>query len=186
MSRRPCGIQLGRTAPTGLLRAAEAALVLALAVASWGAFAIWKTRIPVFGAAGSGRSSEPVEGVPVFAQDEQLGSIEAAREAAALLQSGAPGAARLGDVLALIVPMAPDGFRITGVEVRPRGSLGAVEATVSAEVTAAGAVAAFLDALAVEKTVISTGVITETRRRQRATTVQVTAEIEASREAERQ
>ena len=175
MPRRPRGIQLGRTTPTGLLRAADGLLGAALLFAGWSAFLFWEAR--------AGVPTDPVE-APVAGEAGLRPAAELplgpSRQAAALLLSGTLEAPRLVSALTLVVEAAPAGFRITRVEVRPEGDPGIVEATVSAEVNADAAVAGFLSALSRHEAVLSAGVITETHRPNRATAVGITATITAS------
>ncbi len=167
MAHPPRGIQLARTTPTGLLRATEAVLVAALFVAAWGAASFGRTRTEI--AAESGPAS-PTGG----ATSTLAASPDAAGAIAALLEAGVVRGPRLSHALDRALAAAPPGFRITSIEVRPLGRPGVVEAAVAAEVTSEPAVAAFLAALSREAAVPGSGVITETRRPERATVVRIT------------
>ena len=176
MARPPRGIQLARATPTGLLRATEALVAAALLAAAWGAVSLGRARARI--AVESGAASASGGAPPTL-----VAAPAAAGAIAALLEAGVVGGPRLARALERAVAAAPPGFRITNIEARPLGRPGLVEAAVAAEVTSEPAVAAFLAALSREAAVLDSGVITETRRPERATVVRITFSLATSEPA---
>ena len=172
MPRVPPGIQLGRTRTRTLLRALTGAAVLGLLVAAGGAFEVWRQRE----ALGTLRTAgiEPDRAGAVA--DRDPGFVRS-REAATLLLAGAGRVARFGAALDAVTSAASADLRITGIELRPGGETGGVEASVAAEAPSSAGVAAFLASLAGMEAVRSTGEIQEARTSTGFVSVRVTVRL---------
>ncbi len=176
MKRVPPGIQLGKTNSPVLLRAASAAVGLALLAGLGGAVSLWRgaAALRAIEMEGSGA----VSGLPIDAP-AALDLIRVG-ETAALLHVGAGGnAPRFGAVLDVLGDAAPDGLRITGIELRPGAEPGIVEASIAAEAPDSNRIAAFLAALAGLDPVRSTREIQESRATGGAATVRVSLRFDA-------
>ncbi len=172
MARIPPGIQLGSSRTPVLLRVLTAASALALAGAAVGAWEMRRHRqeLAAIGTTATGSGASPA------AADRELDRARS-REAATLLRAGAERSARFGTALDAIAAAGPGDLRITGVELRPRGEAGGVEAAVAAEAPTSDAIAAFLASLAGMEAVQSTGEIQETRTSAGFVSVRVTVRL---------
>ena len=178
MPRPVPGIQLGRSAQPALLRGAELAAAGLGVIAVWGAVSLFGVRAELRDAEAATRSAIPP---PEQSGAETRAEPELARAAAVLLLSGALGAPDYGSVFETVAEAAPPGVRITGIEVRPKSETGRVLAAISAEAASGAAVAGFLSSLAGRESVLSTEIISETRRADGGATIRITAELDARR-----
>lgn len=174
MGRVPTGVQLGRGVRPGLLRILEVLILGGVITGLWGGATLWRTRTDprAAGPSGSSGSSAPgaAAGTPAFAP-------AIAREAAVLLFAGVLEAPEISAALDTVRGTAPPGIRVAGVEVRPAGGPGRVEAVIAADADSAAAVAGFLSELADHDAVLSTEVISETRQTDGAVVVRITAQL---------
>ena len=152
------------------------ASALALAGAAVGAWEMRRHRheLAAIGTTGTGSGASPAAADRGL--DQGLDRARS-REAATLLLAGAERSARFGTALDAIAAAGPGDLRITGVELRPGGEAGGVEAAVAAEAPTSDAVAAFLASLAGMDTVQSTGEIQETRTSAGFVSVRVTVRL---------
>lgn len=180
MRRAPAGIQLGKSVRPGFLRVLEGVTAGLIVVAAWGGISLWNTRAELADAALSGPGF-PVSSDPGAADAPPAFEPTAAHDAAVLLLAGVLDAPDISAVFDNVMDTAPPGVRITGIEARPAGGAGRVEAVIAAEAVSAAAVAGFLSALAGHESVLSTEVISETRQTDGEAMVRITAELEAGR-----
>ena len=80
---------------------------------------------------------------------------------------------------------APPGLRITGIEVRPTGEGGRLNADIAAEAASRATAARFLTALVETESVLSTEVISETRQSDGSAAIRITARLESGRPSRR-
>ncbi len=178
MARIPVGIQLGKGARPGLVRALEILALGLLAISLWGGVSLWKAyadreALETSGAPGSSLA-EGSDSSPVL----EPGS---AREAAVLLFAGVLDTPRVSAALDTVRGAAPPGIQIAGIEVRPGSGQGGLDAVIAAGADSPAAVARFLAELADHESVHSTHVISETRQPDGATLVRITAQLTAER-----
>ena len=174
MPRVPIGVQLGKSVRPGFLRVMEAVAAGMILLGAWGGASLWSIRSELAEAAGSPSGPGGTGISPAF-------EPEAVREAAVLLLAGAPDAPDLSAVFESVMEAAPPGIRIAGIEARPAGSTGQVEAVLAAEAASASAVADLLSALAGHQAVLSTEVISETRQSDGGAMVRITAQLDVGR-----
>lgn len=180
MTRAPAGIQLGKTVRPGFLRGLEFLVGGLALVAAWGGVSLWTVRAELADAALPGASpaspSDP-------AGPADVPSIEPrdAHQAAVLLLAGVLDAPDIGAAFDTVTQAVPSGVRITGVEVRPGGGPGRVEAVIAAEAASASAVAGLLSALGEHPSVLGSEVISETRQTTGAAMVRITVRLDAGR-----
>ena len=174
MARIPAGIQLGKGARPGFLRALDVLIVGGLLMSFWGGASLLGTRadLAATGSSGPGASSAPGTAVPAPALEPAR-----AREAAALLFAGVLDAPDISAALGTVRGTAPSGIRVAGIEVRPAAGPGRAETVIAADADSAAAVAAFLSELASHDSVLSTEVISETRQTDGTTLVRITAQL---------
>lgn len=172
MARVPAGIQLGKSVRPGLLRMVDALAAGLLLIAGWGGISLLAARSELASAGLPETGGSPAS--------ETLPALEAerAREAAAVLIAGVMDAPDLASAFGIVMATAPPSIRIAGIEIRPSGDAGGVEAVIAAEGESAAAVANFLTALADHESVSSTEVISETRQLDGAATVRITAQLD--------
>ncbi len=182
MARVPPGIQLGRTRVPALARVLTGASALGLLLAAAGAWDLWRGReeLAILGTAAADR--QPLDRDPASiarAPAAADGSPDSARsrEAATLLVAGAERSARFGRALDVIATAGPRDLRVTGIELRPGGEAGDVEASVAAEAPTSAGIAEFLASLAGMDAVRSTGEIQEARTSAGLMSVRVTVRL---------
>lgn len=178
MARIPTGIQLGRGVRPSLLRALDVWILGALLICVWGGVSLWRTRadLTTLGLSDPDGLSGP--GAAARAPALEPGR---AQEAAALLFAGVLDAAAISSALDTVRGTAPPGIHVSGVEVRPAAGPGRVEAVIAADAGSAAAVAGFLSGLADHDAVLSTEVISESRRTDGAVLVRITAQLAMGR-----
>ncbi|MDE2881116.1 MAG: hypothetical protein OXP70_04645 [Acidobacteriota bacterium] len=177
MGRLPAGIQLGKGVRPGFLRALEVLVLGGFLMSLWGGASLWRTRADL-AAAGVSGSGDPTPAVRAGSAALEPGH---ARQAAALLFAGVLDAPAVSAALDTVRGTAPPGIRVAGVEVRPAAGAGRVEAVIAADAVSAAAVAGFLVELANHDAVLSTEVISETRRPDGAAVVRITAQLAVGR-----
>ena len=184
MARPPRGIQLGRRSDPALLRTLDLALVGASLFAAWGGVSLFRActefaraeaGIPQADPSVREENTEPPEGF-----DPDL-----VRQAAVLLDSGVLDAPVFGAILETVEGAAPPGLRITGIEVRPTGEGGRLNADIAAEAASRATAARFLTALVETESVLSTEVISETRQSDGSAAIRITARLESGRPSRR-
>lgn len=177
MGRLPAGIQLGKGVRPGFLRALEVLVLGGLLMSLWGGASLWRTRANL-AAAGVPGSGDPTPAVRAGSPALEPGH---AQQAAALLFAGVLDAPAVSAALDTVRGTAPPGIRVAGVEVRPAAGAGRVEAVIAADAVSAAAVAGFLVELENHDAVLSTEVISETRRPDGAAVVRITAQLAVGR-----
>ena len=180
MRRAPTGIQLGKSVRPGFLRVLEGVIAGLIVLGAWGGISLWSIRAELADVARSGPGFPASSGPGGVDASPALEST-AAHEAAVLLLAGVLDAPDISAVFDNVMETAPPGVRITGIEARPTGGTGRVEAVIAAEAVSASAVAGFLSALGDHESVLSTEVISETRQTDGEAMVRITAELEAGR-----